>query len=146
MDKLIRWFLVFVLFGLLVLVRAFEAKLFYDPLIQHFRYYYLYEALPEFNNLKLFFFVFLRYILNMIISLGIIYVIFKNMRLIKFSVKFYSVAFIVMSLVYYVLLNAGIMNDQWLTFYIRRFLIHPLFVLILIPAFYYQKMLVKQSK
>ena len=146
MGRLIKGLLVFALFVLLVLVRAFEAKLFYDPLIQHFRYHYLYEALPEFDTLKLFFFVFLRYVLNMIISLGIIYVIFKNKRLIKFSVKFYSVGFIVMSLVYYVLLSTEITGDQWLTFYIRRFLIHPLFVLILIPAFYYQKMLVKQSK
>ena len=146
MDKLIRWFIVFTLFALLVLVRAFEAKLFYDPLIQHFRYHYLYEGLPEFNMTKLFFFVFLRYVLNTIISLGIIYVIFKNKRLIQFSVKFYIVAFIVMSLLFYVLLNTEILNSQWLTFYIRRFLIHPLFVLILIPAFYYQKMLVKQSK
>jgi len=146
MDKLLRGFLVFILFVLLVLVRAFEANLFYDPLIQHFRHHYLYEGLPEFDTSKLFFFVFLRYVLNMIISLGIIYVIFKNKRLIKFSVKFYSVAFIVISLVYYVLLHTEIMNDQWLTFYVRRFLIHPLFVLILIPAFYYQKMLMKQSK
>jgi exosortase F-associated protein len=140
-----KWLIVFTLFVFLVLVRAFEAKLFYDPLIMHFKYHYLYEALPEFNTLKLFFNVFLRYVLNTIISLGIIYVIFKNKRLIKFSIKFYFVAFIVMSLVYYVLLSTEIMNDQWLTFYVRRFLIHPLFVLILVPAFYYQKMLVKQS-
>jgi len=146
MDKLMRWFLVFALFVMLVLVRAFEAKLFYDPLIVHFRYHYLYEALPEFNTLKLFFNIFLRYLLNTIISLGIIYVIFKNKRLIKFSIKFYSVAFIVLSIVFYGLLQFDMVNGSLLTFYVRRFLIHPIFVLILVPAFYYQKMLVKQSR
>jgi len=146
MGKLMRWFIVFTLFIFLVLVRSFEAKLFYDPLIVHFRYHYLYESLPEFDTFKLFFNLFLRYVLNAVISLGIIYVIFKNIRLIKFSIKFYMVAFIVLSIVFYGLLQFDMVNGSLLTFYVRRFLIHPIFVLVLVPAFYYQKMLVNQSR
>jgi len=143
MNKIIRWVLVIALFVMLILVRAFAAKLFYDPFIEYFRGDYLDHPIPDYNGLALFFYLFLRYALNTIISLTIIYVIFKNLKLIKFSIKFYIVAFFVLSVVFYGLLQSEMINGYLFTFYVRRFLIHPVFVLILVPAFYYQKMLVK---
>jgi len=146
MNKWFRLAIIGVLIILLMLVRAFGDKLFYDPFISYFEYDYLHKTIPGFASMKLFFHIFLRYATNTLISLAIIYVAFRNRRLIKFSIKFYVVAFIVLSIVYYLLLRAGMNNGYLFTFYVRRFLIHPVFVLILLPAFYYQKRLVQQAE
>jgi len=146
MNKWLRLVVIGTLILLLILVRAFGENLFYDPFISYFNHDYLYKSIPVFGTFKLFFHLFLRYLLNTLISLGIIYVAFQNKRLIKFSIKFYTVAFIVLALAYYLLLRSGMNNGYLFTFYIRRFLIHPVFVLILFPAFYYQKRLVQQSR
>ncbi len=146
MNKWVKGAIIGVLVVLLMLVRAFGDKLFYDPFISYFEHDYLHDTIPGFGTLKLFFHIFLRYLTNAFISLAIIYVAFQNKRLIKFSIRFYIIAFIVLSIVYYGLLRSGMNNGYLFTFYIRRFLIHPVFVLILVPAFYYQKRLVQQSK
>ncbi len=146
MNKWLRIGIIGVLIILLMLVRTFGDKLFYDPFINYFKNDYLYNNVPGYGTLKLFSHIFLRYITNALISLAIIYVAFRNKRLIKFSVKFYIAAFIILSIVYYGLLKTGMNNGYLFTFYVRRFLIHPVFVLILLPAFYYQKRLVQQSE
>lgn len=146
MNKWLRLVSIGILVVLLILVRAFSKNLFYDPFISYFNHDYLYKSIPGFGTFKLFFHLFLRYLLNAIISLGIIYATFQNKRLIKFSVKFYVLAFIVLAIVYYILLRSGMGNGHLFTFYVRRFLIHPVFVLILLPAFYYQKRLVQLEK
>jgi len=66
-------------------------------------------------------------------------VAFQKWSVIVFSIKFYTISFIILTLVFYTLLQSGFDNGYLLAFYIRRFLIHPLFVLILLPAFYFQK-------
>jgi len=146
MSKWVKGIIIGGLVILLMLVRAFGDKLFYDPFTSYFENDYLHNTIPGFGTLKLFFHIFLRYATNAIISLVIIYVAFQNIKLIKFSIRFYIIAFIVLSIVYYGLLRSGMNNGYLFTFYIRRFLIHPVFVLILLPAFYYQKRLVQQSE
>lgn len=146
MNKWVRIIAIGILLVLLVLVRSIGSKLFYDPFIAYFKEDYLHGTIPDFGALKLFSHLFLRYLINALISLGIIYVAFLNIRLIRFSIKFFSIAFILLSVVYYFLLKAGMVNGYLFTFYIRRFLIHPVFLLILLPAFYYQKKLVEQSE
>ncbi|MGB5364045.1 MAG: exosortase F system-associated protein [Aureibaculum sp.] len=139
MSRLVRLTIIGVLVLLLFLVRAFEKNLFYDPFINYFQNDYLRETIPGFGTIKLFFSIFLRYTLNAFISLAIIYVAFQKRNLVLFSIKFYIIAFIVLSIVYYILLRTGMANGYLFTFYVRRFLIHPVFVLILLPAFYYQQ-------
>jgi exosortase F-associated protein len=72
-------FLVF----LLALVRYFENQLFYDPLINFYEADYLQNTIPYFETGKMFFNVLLRYSLNSIISLGILYVTFFTPVVIK---------------------------------------------------------------
>lgn len=127
---------------ILVLVRAFETALFYDPFINYFKNDYLHKGLPEFKTIKLFGNIIFRYILNAIISLGIIYLVFQNKKHVKFSIQFYGIALIVLILLFYIILQTKTISYLPI-FYIRRFLIHPIFVLLLIPAFYYQKQHVK---
>lgn len=147
MHNLLRWVLTIFLFTLLVLVRAFQNQLFYDPFIHHFSNDFLNTPTPnDYNIVKLFASLLFRYLINSIISLAIIYVIFHKKALVKFSIKFYIIAFIFLGLCYFILLKMEMFDGYLLTFYIRRFLIHPVFVLILVPAFYYQQKLIIQNK
>lgn len=145
MKRLVRIVLIILLFLMLIAVRAFRTKLFYDPFIAYFEHDYLHLPVPEYNSLKLFFNILLRYSINTIISLAIIYLAFEKKGLVNFSIKFYTIAFFVLSITFYILLIIGFENGHLFGFYVRRFLIHPIFVLILLPAFYYQKKLIRSS-
>lgn len=137
MNKYLRFLLIGLLFFMLVLVRAFASELFYDPFIHYFKDDYLHKPIPETDLLKLYLSTMYRYILNALISVGIIYLLFQK-KYLKFALQFYIIAFIVLILLYSLPLF-GVSINQFSIFYIRRFLIHPIFVLLLIPAFYYQK-------
>ncbi len=142
MSRFMRIVLIIGLFMVLILIRAYGTSLFYDPFIVYFQHDYLYSQMPEYDTLKLFLNLFLRYFLNTIISLVIIYLAFQKKGLVRFSIRFYTAAFLVLGLVYFLLLQVGFENGHLFGFYVRRFLIHPVFVLILLPAFYYQKKLI----
>jgi len=146
MNRWVRLGIIGILIVLLMLVRAYGTKLFYDPFIAYFRHDYLNDTIPGFNTIKLFFNLFLRYSMNAIISLAIIYVAFQKRQLVIFSIKFYLIAFIVLSIVYYLLLRTGMANGYLFTFYVRRFLTHPIFILVLLPAFYYQQRILSKNK
>lgn len=124
---------------LLVLIRAYEDSLFYDPFLDYFKSDYYNLPIPEINNFELFTGLFFRYFLNSSISLAIIYVLFKDIDAIKFAAILYLIFFIILvAAFFFILLNNGEANKMGL-FYIRRFLIQPLFLLLFLPAFYYQK-------
>ena len=124
---------------LLVLIRAYEDSLFYDPFLDYFKSDYFNLPLPEINNLQLFLGLFFRYFLNTALSLAIIYVLFKDVDAIKFASILYCIFFIILVIAFFfVLFYNGETNIMGL-FYVRRFLIQPLFLLLFLPAFYYQK-------
>lgn len=139
MKKRYKIIMISFLVILLALVRFFENQLFYDPLIKFYEADYLHHAIPYFETGKLFFNVLLRYGLNSIISLGILYVTFFDKNILEFSVYLYSIFFVILFTVF-VFLIFEIESENFLTlFYVRRFLIHPILVLILMPAFYYYR-------
>ena len=139
MGKGIRIGLIVALFLTLIFMRSFAATAFYDAFVEYFKNDYLTSIFPEFDTPKLFVNLFFRYLLNTLISLLIIYLFFQKKQLIIFSVKFYIITFITLSLVYFLLLKTSFSSGYLLPFYVRRMLIHPIFLLILLPAFYYQK-------
>lgn len=139
MRKVWKYISIGLLFGMLVLIRAFENELFYDPFLNFFKGDYLQANIPEYNTWLLFLNHIFRYGLNMIVSLGIIYIAFENRHVVKFSFGLYIVAFVFLVALYFYLIQHNLKHDYLLTFYVRRFLIQPLFVLILLPAFYYQR-------
>ncbi|OIQ21328.1 MAG: exosortase F system-associated protein [Flavobacterium sp. MedPE-SWcel] len=120
----------------LVLVRVFQEYLFYDPLLSFFKKES--KVLPEYDSLKLFFGLAFRYFLNAIISLAIIYLAFKDRAILKLCTILYSVLFVLLTGVLFIILNTDDV-DLLLLFYVRRFLIQPLFLILFLPAFYYQK-------
>ena len=132
-----------VLVLLLILIRAFENQLFYDPFLSYFKSEYTNVAFPKINTIKLFLSLGFRYYLNSIISLGLLYLIFNEFKLVKFSTFLYVLlGSIVMISFFFVLIKLGESSKMTL-FYIRRFIIQPIFLMLFIPAFYYQKKIKK---
>ena len=95
MKRYIKFILVAILFFMLVLVRAFASDIFYDPFVDYYKNDYLYKGIPEINTPKFFLHIFLRYMLNAFISVGIIYTLFQK-QFLKFSVQFYTIAFVIL--------------------------------------------------
>ena len=127
----------FFLVGLLALVRAFENQLFYDPFLQYFKEENT-SGYPEVNSVLLYLNLFFRYFLNTIISLLLLYVVFKEIGLVQFSAILYALFFIALLVAFYIYLNSFDESHKMILFYIRRFLIQPIFILLFIPGFYFQ--------
>lgn len=140
MGRLYKYIILGVLFLLLVLIRFFEHDLFYDPYLVFFQNDYLYLDSPRREVFKLTLFTSLRYLLNSIISIAILYVAFCDKTIIKFSTVVYGLAYVILLLIFlYFVINPR-QEDYYLFFNVRRFLIQPLILLILLPAFYYNKL------
>ncbi|AWI24619.1 exosortase F system-associated membrane protein [Flavobacterium pallidum] len=129
---------------LLALVRIFETKLFYDPFLRFFKSEFTGKPLPGFDVARLSFSLFFRYLLNTIISLALIYVAFKEKGLVKFSALLYLIFFLVLMMTFFVIVYGFGTNSTLELFYVRRFLIQPIFVILFIPAFYYQEHVAKK--
>ena len=141
MKKTIRIIITVLLIVLLFLVRAFEEQLFYDPLNSYFQNDYLYKKIPSLDRWNLLLHLFYRYIINSLISLAIIHLVFRNKKIIKFSQLFFTISFLVLIVAFFFSLRNNLEGGYIFTFYIRRFLIQPLFLFFLLPAFYYHKKL-----
>lgn len=140
MPKLTRYIFVAILFLLLVAIRTFENLLFYDPYLTFFENDYLYLDSPRREIAKLVFNTTLRYLLNTLISLGILFLIFKDKSIVRFSVLIYVVAYILLIVPFvYFVVNPN-KEDYYLFFNIRRFLIQPIILILLFPAFYYYRL------
>ena len=139
LNHKVRIVLAMLLILLLVLVRAYEDSLFYDPFLNYFKADYYNLPLPEIENVSLFFGLLFRYFLNTALSLAVIYVLFKDIEAVKFASILYLVFFILLVVAYFFVLSFYGETNKMTLFYIRRFLIQPIFLLLFLPAFYYQK-------
>ena len=137
MHKVTKYILLLILVMMLILIRFFEDVLFYDPYLEFFQNDYLYMDSPRREVAKVFGFTTLRFVLNTLISLAILFVVFKDKSIIKFSVLIYAIAFLMVLYLYFVV-NPN-QEDYYLFFNVRRFLIQPIFLILLLPAFYYHK-------
>lgn len=137
MSKRTRYILVFILIIMLALIRQFEDILFYDPYLLFFQNDYLYIDSPRQETFKLVASTTLRYGMNTALSLGIIYLAFLDLSIVKFSAYLYAIAYTILIIIFlYFVLNPR-QEDYYLFFNIRRFLIQPLLLLLFLPAFYY---------
>lgn len=140
MNKLFQIAAILFLFGLLAAIRLFETTLFYDPLLSFFKREYLYGTLPDMELARLMLHTTLRFLLNTGISLLILYLAFSDKSIVKFSAYIYLFAFTILFVWMLIFLwNATPDSNYQILFYVRRFLIQPVFVLLLLPAFYYHK-------
>jgi exosortase F-associated protein len=135
-----RIFFILVLVFLLLLIRAFESQLFYDPFLVYFNGDYLKMPLPGFNSGLLFLGLLFRFSLNAIFSLSILYLLFNDREMISFTAVLYGLLFVILTAVFFFIIYFFESDENLLLFYVRRFLIQPLFVIVFIPAFYFQKL------
>ncbi|NNT71937.1 exosortase F system-associated protein [Flavobacterium sp. IMCC34852] len=131
------------LIGLLICIRLFEDNLFYDPFLAYFKSEYAHAKLPQFNVFKLFFSLGIRFYLNSVISLFLLYVIFKDTKIVKFSMLLYMILGSILMISFIFVLTFFGEENKMTLFYLRRFLIQPIFIMLFIPAFYYQKQVKK---
>ena len=123
----------------LILVRTFEDELFYDPFLSFFKTDYQNKPLPDLNCYLLFGNLLLRYAVNTFFSLIIIRLLFNERSLMIFSGYLFLFLFVILVVIFFGLLHFSEEPDYLILFYIRRFLIQPLFLVLFIPAFYYQQ-------
>ncbi len=135
-----------VLFVLLALIRLFEDVLFYDPYLVFFKSDFLTLDSPRREIAKLVSFTTLRYVLNSIISIAILFVFFKDKKLVRLSSYIYGIAFVIFISLYLYFVYNPKQEDYYIFFNIRRFLIQPLLLLLLLPAFYYHRVTVKKMQ
>lgn len=120
------------------LIRIFENSLFYDPFLHFFKGTYATRAFPEMIEWKLYLNLFFRYGINSILSILLIYVLFKNKEHVKIASFLYAIFFVVLMILFVIFLK--FFSEKLMgIFYIRRFLIQPIFLLLFLPGFYFQQ-------
>lgn len=145
MNKWVRYALAAALVFCLILVRTFETELFYDPFLQFFKGDFINSKYPDYDLAKVIWNIIYRYSINSIISILIIGLIFWNKKSVTFSLYVYLGFLAILLPVYIYFVETEFSLGENIGFYIRRFLIQPMLLLILIPAFYYQKYLASKE-
>ena len=140
MNSITKYVLLLLLFGLLVLIRIFENDIFYDPYLVFFQNDYLYIDSPRREVVKLTMFTSLRFLMNTIISLAILFVTFKDKNILKFSIIIYAISFVILILLFLYFVYDPKREQYYMFFNVRRFLIQPIILIVLLPAFYYNKL------
>lgn len=142
--KLLNWFLVALgIFGLIG-VRIFEEQLFYDPFLKYFHEANKNALFPDFVWGKLIWNYFLRFFLNLIISAAVIYFLFRNKNWTFQAVILIVLVFAITFSLYLYCIYTRFEIGYLFSFYMRRFVIQPLILLLIIPLFYYRKHLTVQ--
>lgn len=139
LHKTARYGGVAVLILALIALRAFEDQIFYDPFLAYFKNDYLNLPFPEFKTGPLLGSMILRYGLNSVLSLGIINAFFRDRALLRMTAVLYAVLGVLLLLAMFALLAFLDNQSNFILFYIRRLLIQPIFLLLFLPAFYFQK-------
>lgn len=145
MNRWVRYTFAAVLVFCLILVRKFETDLFDDPFLSFFKGDYLNAKYPEYDFYKLALNIFSRYLLNSSISLLIIGLIFWDSKYVVFSGLVYAASLIILLPIYLYFVETEFSFGVNMGFFIRRLLIQPVILLVLIPAFYYQKHLASKQ-
>lgn len=144
--KILSWLLVIVGVCGLVSVRMLEDQIFYDPFLSFFHEGNKDIFFPEFEWGKLIMSHIFRFVLNLFFSCVIIHFLFKNK---EWTIQGAILILIIFAITFPIYLYC--ISDQFemgylFSFYMRRFVIQPLILLLIIPLFYYRKqMMLKNS-
>ncbi|MFV0530494.1 MAG: exosortase F system-associated membrane protein [Flavobacteriales bacterium] len=136
MNKWLRYSIAGILTIGLILIRLNEESLFYDPLLYYFKNSYE-VTLLEIDITKHLISVTIRYGINTLLSIGIIYMLFNKKNYIKISGIVFLIGWVIFLPIYYLFINTEFEYSLMIGFYIRRFLIQPIIGIILILALFY---------
>ena len=136
---MLRFFLV--LLGILGLIgiRALEGTIFYDPFLTYFKSADHSAVFPTFVWGKLIISILFRFGLNSFFSLWIIHFLFKNKEWTKQALILILMIFVIVFPIYLFCIYEKFQIGYLFSFYIRRFVIQPLPLLLIVPIFYYRK-------
>ena len=137
MSKAIRISLIGALLLVLILLRAYADQLFYDPLSAFFKGEYQGQALPEMATGKLLVHTALRFWIIALITSGIVHLWFQDKSKTRLTLVILALVFLLFFSIFSIIITLNQPPLEWL-FYTRRFLIQPLVLILLIPAFYYE--------
>ena len=141
--KILNFILVFAGILGLVSVRFLEDKIFYDPFLEFFKADYKVAQVPDFIWGKLMLSHFFRFALNLIFSAIVVHFMFLNKKWTIQAVFLIAVAFLFFFPIYLWCLYSKMEIGYLFTFSVRRFVIQPIILLLIIPIFYYRKKLGK---
>ncbi len=123
----------------LIGVRVLQENLFYDPLLSYFHEANRTAVFPDFNWTKLIISHLFRFLLNLIFSAMIIHGFFLNGKWTLQGVIMICLVFVVTFPLYLYCVSTKFEIGYLFSFYMRRFVIQPLILLLIIPMFYYRK-------
>ncbi len=81
----------------------------------------------------------IRYIINDLLAIALVQAIFNNPRYTRFAFFVMLFGLVVLLPLYFVLFFSFYTKFQSLLFYFHRLIVNPVLVMLLIPAFYYQR-------
>jgi len=140
---MLRWILVLAGFLGLIAVRGLEDKIFYDPFLTYFKLADQSAAFPQFVWGRLILSYLFRFGLNTFFSLIIIHFIFQNKHWTKQAFVLILLVFAIIFPIYLYCINDEFRFGYLFSFYVRRFVIQPLTLILIIPIFYYRKKMIQ---
>lgn len=143
--KILNWFLVIVGVCGLFSVRILEDQIFYDPFLNFFHEGNKNISFPEFEWGKLIISHIFRFVLNLFFSCVIIHFLFKNKEWTVQGAVLISIIFIITFPIYLYCISNRFDIGYLFSFYMRRFVIQPLILLLIVPLFYYRKQMILRN-
>lgn len=137
--KIINWIIVILAVLGLIGVRAVEDKIFYDPFLEYFHEANKKAAFPDFEWGKLIINYIFRFLLNLIFSLIVLHFIFKKKEWTIQAAVLICLVFVITFPIYLYCISTKFEIGYLFSFYMRRFVIQPLVLLLIIPMFYYRR-------
>lgn len=141
--KIFNWLIVVLAIAGLIGVRFVEDKIFYDPFLDYFHAASKKAIFPDFQWGKLILNYVFRFLLNLIFSAVAVHFIFKNFKWTMQAIVLMLIVFAVTFPIYLYCISDRFEIGYLFSFYMRRFVIQPLILLLIIPLFYYRKNLIK---
>lgn len=138
-------FIILGTFGLIA-VRMVEENLFYDPFLDYFHAASKQAPFPDFDWTKLIINYVFRFSLNLILSALIVHFIFINKEWTFQAVVLILLVFAITFPIYLYCIHTKFEIGYLFSFYMRRFVIQPLILLLIIPLFYYRKQLLRKVR
>lgn len=137
--KILCWFFVLVGIAGLMSVRIFEEPLFYDPFLKYFHEASKNVVFPAFEWGKLVLDHLFRFSLNLFFSCLIIHFLFLKKSWTLQGALLMLIVFGITFPVYLFCVGSRFEIGYLFSFYMRRFVIQPLILLLIVPLFYYRK-------
>lgn len=124
---------------LLIGIRFVEMTYFNDGLILFFHHDYVSKALPFVPVNVILLTDTLRYLLNSLLSILLLWLFFREKNLLKLLILIYIVFYLIAIVLFYYQLTHYQAGEYLGLFYVRRFLIQPILLFLLFPALLYQR-------